>query len=168
MTSSGAAYANPPLIALPKPLAPPPRFLAPEATPAQLLRATAANHQKWFERGAISLTLSNAGSSITWLCKQGEIIIPFPRLTDAIADARLDHALADCRKRAPRQVGCWSLMPLHQAVERDNVELVRLILSAHPDLNVQDTQFHGTPPGWARHLERTEIIALIEHHQASS
>jgi hypothetical protein len=51
---------------------------------------------------------------------------------------------------------------LHTAVERNDLELARVLLAARPDLEIRDSRFGGTPLGWARHLQRTELIALIE------
>ena len=56
----------------------------------------------------------------------------------------------------------WSKTPLHEAVWRDDSELVRLLLSAGPDLELRDTQFNGTPLDWAKHLGRTALVELIE------
>ena len=101
-----------PLLELPAPRTPP-RFLEPGATPAQLIRATAANHFQWFAWGAVRFTLSPSGpNSITWICKPDDITIPFPRLSLASADPLLDRVIADCRNRAPKQIGCWSLEPV--------------------------------------------------------
>jgi ankyrin repeat protein len=54
---------------------------------------------------------------------------------------------------------------MHVAVERGDVELVRLLLAARPNLEIPDIQFHSTPLGWARHFQRTEIIELLERYQ---
>ena len=50
---------------------------------------------------------------------------------------------------------------LHIAAQRNDIELARLALSAHPDLQVTDIMHDGTPLGWAHHFRRPEIIALI-------
>jgi ankyrin repeat protein len=71
--------------------------------------------------------------------------------------------LAAAPELANQRAGDWQITPLHVAAERGDVELARLVLSARPDLEIQDTQFHSTPLGWARHFGRTEIVALIEH-----
>ena len=101
-----------PLLELPAPPRTPLRFLEPGATPAQLIRAITANHFKWFARGAVRFTLSPPGAdSITWICKPDEITIPFPTLSSTSATSLLDRVMADCRNRAPKQIGCWSLSP---------------------------------------------------------
>lgn len=62
--------------------------------------------------------------------------------------------------------GPWQLTPLHVAVERGDTALVRLLLTANPDLELTDCQFHGTALDWAQHFERTEIVELIEQYLA--
>lgn len=93
----------------------PPRFLGPGATAAQLVRATARNHAAWMAEGArASGGEVCRASGAVWACTpgpSGAVDIPFPRLSAAAADATLDAILADCRRRAPTQVGCWALTP---------------------------------------------------------
>ncbi len=57
------------------------------------------------------------------------------------------------------------MTPLHEAVSRGDMELARLLLSANPDLDVEDNEFHSTPLGWARHLGREAMAVLIEQHR---
>jgi len=64
------------------------------------------------------------------------------------------------------QRGEWHLTPLHVAVERDDIELVKFLLTVPNDLTIKDTQFEATALGWAQHFQRTEIISLIEQHRA--
>ena len=92
-----------------------PHFLGPEATAAQLVRATARNHAAWMTEGArvSSGEVCRAGG-VLWACTPGPsggVDIPFPQLPQSTADATLDEIVADCRRRAPKQVGCWSLTP---------------------------------------------------------
>ena len=65
-----------------------------------------------------------------------------------------------------RRSGEWLMTPLHTAAQRGDVELARLILTANPDLDIKDEENGGTPLGWAHHFQRTDIIELIEKHQA--
>src|SRR5262249_52704798 len=41
--------------------------------------------------------------------------------------------------------------PLHWAGFHGNVEMTRLILAHHPEINNTDNEFQGTPLGWAIH-----------------
>lgn len=76
--------------------------------------------------------------------------------------ARARRLLVASPELANRRTGNWQTTPLHEAIVRDDMALVRLLLRAAPDLEIQDTEFHSTPVGWARHFGRTEIIALLE------
>lgn len=58
--------------------------------------------------------------------------------------------------------GDWQTTPLHEAAQRNDTELARVLLAAGADPTLEDTQFHSTPLGWARHMGRAEIVALIE------
>ncbi len=81
--------------------------------------------------------------------------------------ARARRLLANSPELANQRSGVWQITPLHEAVYRNDVALARLLLTAHPDLDIQDTQFHSTPLGWARHFQRAEIVALLEDYRAS-
>jgi GNAT superfamily N-acetyltransferase len=75
---------------------------------------------------------------------------------------RLPELLAARPELANRRGGEWGQTPLHEAIARNDGELVRLLLSAQPDLTIEDSHFHATALGWARHFRRKEIIRLIE------
>ena len=44
---------------------------------------------------------------------------------------------------------------LRRAIE---IELARLLLSADPDLSLEDAQFHATALGWAHHFKREAFV----------
>lgn len=50
---------------------------------------------------------------------------------------------------------------LHYAVLRNDIGLVRLLLSTNPDLTITDDEAHSTPLGWAYYFQRHEIAELI-------
>ncbi len=56
---------------------------------------------------------------------------------------------------------------LHRAVERDDEALLRLLLAAEPDLGVRDGVYQGTPLGWAEHLGRSRLAALLRERAPS-
>ncbi len=100
------------LVALPAPPSSRHRFLAPDATSAQLIQAAAANHTAWFTTNALALGGDVCHENdATWICTPGEAIIAFPQIPSAAACATLDKIVADCRQRKPGQVSCWSLTP---------------------------------------------------------
>lgn len=105
-------------------------------------------------------------ASIEWLVAQGATL-DILHAWDMGWKARAAQLLVENPGLANRRSGNWQLTPLHEAASRGDAELARLLLTAHPDLAIQDTQFNGTPLGWARHFQRTEIIALIEQYQAA-
>ena len=74
--------------------------------------------------------------------------------------------LAETPGFANKRSGEMQATPLHEAAERNDIELARVVLAANPDLDIKDVRFHATPLGWAKHFQRTEIIELIEQHQA--
>ncbi len=65
-----------------------------------------------------------------------------------------------------RLYGELQLTLLHVSVQRNDIELAKLALSAHPDLSIADNTHNGTPLGWAEHFRRPDIIALIKAHTA--
>lgn len=81
---------------------------------------------------------------------------------------RLEQILAEDPERVNQRLGEMNTTPLHEAVERDDIELARFLLAFHPDLNAQDSTFQSTPSGWARHLNRQAILDLIEGPVESS
>jgi predicted N-acetyltransferase YhbS len=103
--------------------------------------------------------------SAQWLERQGAALDVISAW-DLGWKERVPELLARSPELVNRRSGGWGATPLHTAAERGDAELARVLLAAHPDLEIQDTQFHSTPLGWARHLKRVEIVALIEQHQS--
>jgi ankyrin repeat protein len=89
-------------------------------------------------------------------------------LLDVVAawDLGWRDAAAKTLRERPEQVnrrhGSWATTPLHTAVQRGDIDLARLVLSAHPDLTLTDSAFGSTPLGWAKHLGHDDIASLIE------
>jgi GNAT superfamily N-acetyltransferase len=164
-----------------------PTLAAPPPTPAQIafaeavgrgdVRALAALDRRMLPEdldaplpcGMTPLALAvqaQKPASARWLAAQGATLDVL-HAWDLGWKARIPQLLAQSPELVDRRSGAWQITPLHEAVSRGDIELVRILLAAHPDLEIQDTRFHGTPLGWARHLQRTEILALLEQHQAS-
>jgi ankyrin repeat protein len=56
--------------------------------------------------------------------------------------------------------------PLHQAVIYGHHAVVRLLLERHARLDIEDTMYHGTPLGWAKHaghIAIEEYLVSSEH-----
>lgn len=68
--------------------------------------------------------------------------------------------MADPRFR-DRRSGPNATTPLHDAIERDDLELARALVAAGANRHIRDIQYHGTPADWARALHRPEIAALL-------
>lgn len=100
-----------------------------------------------------------------WLVRHG-VTLDLLTAWDLGWKDRVRQMLAESPALANQRQGGWQVTPLHIAAERGDLELARLLLTANPDLEIQDTQFHSTPLGWARHFGRTEIVQLIEQHRA--
>ena len=101
--------------------------------------------------------------SAEWLLAKGAILNVL-QAWDLGWKKRVAILLAENPDLVNKRSGQWQTTPLHEAAMRDDVALAAMLLSANPDLTIQDSGFHSTPLGWARHFERAEIIALIEQH----
>jgi len=117
-------------------------------TPIQL---AIAMHQPesvtWLEQHGATLDLLSAWQ-LGWKDRAAELLRTTPELVDRVS-------------------GKAGTTPLHEAVLRDDVELVEFLLGGHPDLNREDANFHSTPLGWARHLGREHIAQILEQEEAA-
>ncbi|HET9222077.1 MAG TPA: GNAT family N-acetyltransferase [Roseiflexaceae bacterium] len=105
--------------------------------------------------------------SAEWLVDQGAALELLPAW-DLGWRERVVQLLAAHPELANRRSGELQSTPLHAAVERDDRELARVLLAARPDLGIKDGRYGGTALDWARHLQRVELVGLIERHQAGS
>ena len=55
--------------------------------------------------------------------------------------------------------------PLHQAALAGHEAVVRLLVERGARLDLKDVLWHGTPAGWARHADRTELAEYLERQQ---
>ena len=88
------------------------------ATPRQLMQATALNHQELFCMNATALNGEiHSADSFKWTHAgpDNESMIAFPVLSAAHAGAALDEIIAYYRRKPPKGVGCWSLDPAEPA-----------------------------------------------------
>jgi GNAT superfamily N-acetyltransferase len=103
-------------------------------------------------------------SSVRWLATHGATL----DVLDAWDLGWKGEARQLLRRRpelANRRRGARQITPLHEAVWRNDAALAKLLLTASPDLEIHDAAYRSTSLGWARHFQRTEIIALIEAHE---
>lgn len=106
-------------------------------------------------------------ASVEWLAAHGatlEIIHAW----DLGWKGRVPSMLAECPALANRRLGAWQITPLHEAVSRNDLELARLLLTARPDLTIEDSEFHSTALGWANHFGHKEMTALLEQSIAGA
>jgi predicted N-acetyltransferase YhbS len=103
-------------------------------------------------------------ASVRWLAARGATLEVL-HAWDLGWKSRVPAMLAASPELANRRSGPLQSTPLHEAAARNDIELARLLLAARPDLEIQDTAYHSTPLGWARHFQRTELVALLEAHQ---
>lgn len=129
-------------------------------TPADL-DALLANGQTPFQFAA----RAEQKASADWLLGRGATpdVLGIWDLGEKTRAAELLAARPDLANRRAGRYTPATL--LHEAVLRGDAELARVLLSAGPDLTIKDLDYHSTPLGWARHLGRTEITALIEEHE---
>lgn len=90
-----------------------PSSLRPDATKAQLLHATAANHTAWFRAQAQARGgREERVGGVTWFCgphSQHGFTFPFPRLSRG-KEAEVAEAIVGACRRSPTQSSsCWAL-----------------------------------------------------------
>jgi ankyrin repeat protein len=57
--------------------------------------------------------------------------------------------------------------PLHQAAVAGHDAVVRLLVERGAKLDIEDTVYHGTPLGWAKHAGRVETEQYLRAHGAA-
>ncbi len=100
-----------------------------------------------------------------WLLEHGAHPAILP-LWDLKMHSLLEAHLHENPQLVNEKCGPWALTALHSAIWRNDLPLVRLLLTAKPDLSIKDAQFNSTPVGWARHFSRTKILKLLEEYEA--
>jgi GNAT superfamily N-acetyltransferase len=125
------------------------------------LDATLANGMTLLELAAHA----QQPAAAEWLVGQGATLDLLPAW-DLGWRERVVQLLAAHPELANRRSGELGTTPLHAAVERDDRELARVLLAARPNLAIKDSMYGGTPLDWARHLQRAELVELIERRQA--
>ena len=99
-----------------------------------------------------------------WLSQHGATLDVIHALDLGLRD-RIPQMLADNPALANRRFGGWQITPVHEAVSRNDLQLLEWLLTAKPDLSIRDTQFHSNALGWATHFGRTEMIERLKLHR---
>jgi len=102
--------------------------------------------------------------SAEWLVAHGVTLDVLSAWDLAWHERAQELLLADPQQVNIRQ-GRRLATPLHMAVERNDADLLALLLSANPDLSLKDGDFQATPLEWARFLNRSELLLLLEYYQ---
>ncbi|MBC8078628.1 MAG: GNAT family N-acetyltransferase [Chloroflexales bacterium] len=127
----------------------------------ELLDEPLANGMSLLELSAHARQLSSA----EWLVGQGaalDVVVAW----DLGWRGRAAQLIAEHPARANRQRGEMATTPLHEAVQRDDHELAQVLLAARADVSIKDATFGATPLEWARHMQRTKMVELIEGYLA--
>ena len=99
-----------------------------------------------------------------WLAERGATL-ELLHFWDSGEEAKTAALIREKPELVSRPSGPRRMTPLHEAAFRNDIELARLLLTDHPDLEARDAEYNGTPRNWAQHFDRTEIIALIEAYE---
>ncbi|KAE9370222.1 hypothetical protein N431DRAFT_426623 [Stipitochalara longipes BDJ] len=99
--------------------------------------------------------------SVEWLIEHG-VVPDIMSLWELGWKDRIPALLAVHPELVSRKSGRWTATPLHYAIEKNDVDMAKLLLSVPNDLESKDGVFQSTPLGWAEVFQRTEIIALLK------
>ncbi len=102
--------------------------------------------------------------SARWLVEHG-VQLDLISAWDLGWKERVADLLAEDPGLVNEQKGKEGVTPLHIAVERDDSELVKLLLTVPNDLTIKDSVFQSTALGWAQYFDREEIVRLIEEQR---
>lgn len=103
-------------------------------------------------------------ASAAWLLDHG-VVPDIMSLWDLGWKDRVATLIVEHPELVKRKTGRWTATPLHYAIERDDMELIKVLLTVPNDLEIRDAAFDSTPLGWARHFQRQEILKLLEAHK---
>lgn len=66
------------------------------------------------------------------------------------------------------KAGQHAAIALHVAVEKNDLELAKLIMAGNVDLSTKNEEFQSTPLAWAEYLGREEMAELVRAKEFSS
>ncbi|MBO0780923.1 MAG: GNAT family N-acetyltransferase [Ktedonobacteraceae bacterium] len=105
-------------------------------------------------------------ASVDWLVSR-EVPLDLLSAWDIGWKERVHLLLIEQPELVNIQRGEGQLTPLHIAVQRDDIELAKILLTVPNNLDLKDSEFKATALGWAQYFQRREITALIEQHHAN-
>ena len=97
--------------------------------------------------------------SARWLLARGAAPEIIPLWTLGLR-AAAQAAMGDAGLREAR-IGPDRATPLHEAVRRNDPELVRALVAAGAERSATDATWHATPAGWARALGHDSLLAVL-------
>ncbi|KAH8773894.1 GCN5-related N-acetyltransferase [Hyaloscypha sp. PMI_1271] len=100
-------------------------------------------------------------ASSEWLIDHG-VVPDIMSLWDLGWKDRIPALLATSPELVRRKAGRWTATPLHYAIELNDADMAKLLLSVPNDLESRDGVFRSTPMEWAQRFQRTEIIEFLE------
>ena len=65
------------------------------------------------------------------------------------------------KERAPLGWRAGDSTPMHQALISGRKDVVRLLVERGARLDIRDTIYKGTPPGWAEYCHQPEIAGYL-------
>ncbi|MGC4105225.1 MAG: GNAT family N-acetyltransferase [Thermomicrobiales bacterium] len=101
----------------------------------------------------------HAAETIQWLIRRGSMPDIVALWTVGLRD-EATALMADPRFR-DRRAGQRATTPLHDAIDRDDLDLARALLAAGANRLIRDAQYHGTAADWAKALHRPAMAALL-------
>lgn len=105
--------------------------------------------------------------SASWLLDQG-VLPDILSLWDLGWKDKVPALLNEHPELVKRDSGRWTSTPLHYAIQRGDMELVKLLLTVPNDLDAKDAVFRSTLLGWASHFQRQEMLVLRQKHDAAN
>lgn len=105
-------------------------------------------------------------ASAAWLIDHG-VLPDIISLWDLGWKDRVPSLIAEHPELVKRRAGRWTATPLHIAIERNDIDLAKLLLTVPNDLESKDAVFQATPLGWAEHFKRPEFLTLLQSQTLS-
>ncbi len=100
-----------------------------------------------------------------WLCANGAELDIFSAWDIGRREAIVKMLADDPSILNKTPLGCLGTW-MHEAARKGNAGLFELLLTAKPDIEINDREYHANVLGWARHFGKADIVALIEQYNS--